>query len=568
MCIKIVSTIYRILILSAIWLVITVSCNAIRVGEAFSVLNSVRIVTDEQPLFCTDSNDHRVHESKILFIVDYTRSNKKSDPNRSIRVDGIRNIISKSQNGDFVKYGFITFSNTIFSPLTSYDMVEFTSDPLKIDRTLTTLSQTEDKGRKKYKDVLDVIQKTVEQDQHQTHSLFTDYYLFFISDGYNVSQKEEQQFNQQLQLWMHSTENVQFHSIYYGNYQNRRPSFLQTVKKGGVALVKTWFFIESNLIPFGLHSSRLLPDDPSEETDDVSFLKRISQSGRGQYTDYNKDPYVSLRLSSSHFPVQQFLVYNLNAGFCLDGYVGTDSDADGLCDKDEIEAQGFYPDNRFSFNDGYGDYFHWLNLHRNTGSLTPCSDRSDPDYDLLTNCEEQYLNSIYSQQEPLQALDIHNPDSDGDGLIDGIEALVYLADMSEAPLDPHNLQQIQIKGEKNDLEKIVRHLSPFQKEESQQAPYDTVLSSFPQEEGSCYGLEQSVLPTYPTQPVQKNDTLSNLQHEKGENVVFIYSLQTKTDIHRGVYRFAYQNLMNQEISDRSLVFSLDRSQLHTLTFQK
>ncbi len=57
--------------------------------------------------------------------------------------------------------------------------------------------------------------------------------------------------------------------------------------------------------------------------------------------------------------LKEFLVYNINAGFCFDGKVDVDSDADGICDRDEMtmnnlyaeelkqEGKSFDPTNRF-----------------------------------------------------------------------------------------------------------------------------------------------------------------------------------------------------------------------------
>ena len=153
--------------------------------------------------------------------------------------------------------------------------------------------------------------------------------------------------------------------------------------------------------------------------------------------------------------------------------------------------------------------------------LPACQDQSDADKDLLTQCEEQYLNSVYAKNGidsdfvPLKA---NHPDSDGDGIIDGIEVLIYLADEPSAPLDPHNLSKVRFPGEGTDLDKIVKHLSPFTPEKGQIA-YDTQLIPLRGENASCYAIQQNTLPLYPVLPVYSENDFSDFQHKTNENVI-------------------------------------------------
>ena len=169
--------------------------------------------------------------------------------------------------------------------------------------------------------------------------------------------------------------------------------------------------------------------------------------------------------------LKEFLVYNLNAGFCLDGRVDVDSDIDGMCDRDEVEMNRIYADeleaegksfdpaNRFSFGDGYGDFFHWLRF-RYGANLASCTDRSDEDSDLLTACEES---EIYREDEDGKYLtsDPKNFDTDKDGIIDGIETFLYFTlritggiTHYTAALDPDNLHENSPDGEGTVLEQL------------------------------------------------------------------------------------------------------------------
>ena len=488
------------------------------------------IITDDEPVFCSDPKSF--YKSKMLFVLDKTKSNKKSDPNGNVRTQGLKSFIQKHQ-AEHIHYGLIHFNSQPASLSVQYDIPVFTPSAQKINELLDQLQSQPDKGKEDYLSILSLIEKTLRYDIQISSTPLVDYHIFYISDGsYSESQAEgERMFVQGIQRLVRQMPNVQVHTVYYGNYKNRRPTLLKRTLKGGQFLLQTYFMMESGFFNFRGRSSSVGNHDL--DTDDVHLLKNISQKGGGSHTDYNQQSDILFRQKLIEpWSLERFVVYNLNAGFCLNGYVGVDSDADGLCDQDEEALPGFHANNRFSFGDGYSDYFHWLALNKQQ-ILPACKDQTDADYDLLTRCEEEYLNAtLWVQGKGFKPLKINHADSDGDSIIDGIEALVFLSSAPSAPLDPHNLFQTR-RGEESDLDKILKHISPYiLSSEQRHYAYDTTLTPISGENFSCYGIQQSVLPLYPTVSVNNDDTLSNISHKAGENVIFVYSLQKKKTLKR------------------------------------
>ena len=277
----------------------------------------------------------------------------------------------------------------------------------------------------------------------------------------------------------------------------------------------------------------------------IHRLKEMADLGGGKFVNFEDGEHWNLEgllIESDVIPwnLKEFLVYNLNAGFCLDGKIDVDSDVDGMCDRDELkmnqiyteelEAEGvsFDPSNRFSFGDGYGDFFHWLRFRYPGKTLPECMDRSDSDFDLLTACEESEI-EFQTETGTIRG-DSNAFDTDSDGVIDGIETFVYFASQNTgrttrytAALDPDNLQDSP-DGEGSVLEQIKDHRNPWFEDEDIQA-YDTRLDPIDNESRDCYEFSQSILPVYETLAVEEGNTLPGLEHVAGKNSVMIYYIQ-------------------------------------------
>ena len=531
----------KILLLSSFALFF-MSCQPIQGTLSSHFMETAYEITDS-PVFCSKDSDF--YESKVLFIVDQTRSNKKSDPQKVMRRQGIQSFIDQNKNNSHVSYGIVGFSDEVFSPITlsgnevSKDILTFTFDSKLFEKSLTETLSRKDKGRGNYTNLLHTLLNEVAEgidfDSQINKAKIVDYHIVFISDG-NLSVRKDghKSFVNGVRDMVRRFERVNVHSVYYGDYKNRGLSTAQRAKRGLKAVFQLYAFSSIGFLPVSYNSGPAVSS--VDETDDVRHLMQISETGQGSYIDQNEDSEWSLDLSQQ-WRASPFIVYNLNAGFCLDGRVGLDSDMDGLCDEDEMKMTGFEPDNRFSFNDGYGDYFHWMEFEKQRISLTPCSNRSDEDHDFLTYCEEEYINSLAGGDYPL--LSPNNPDSDGDRILDGIEVLVYWANDPLAARNPYNLDNSS-EG-LSDYERIVQHISPFAPAEEQTA-YNTSLAPVKGSQGSCYSLRQTKLPIYPTLFVDEDDTLSQIPQNSGDNTLLIYTLKQKQNSLSRVYQFMYKNV--------------------------
>ena len=532
---------------------------------SFLTQSYVNRIVDQVPVFCSE-NTH-FYGNKILFVVDRTKTNQESDPEGMERLNGIKNFIRNNRNKD-AHFGFIVFSEKITSPMTIQGIPVFRSRYIELERALQDLSTYPDEGEKQYSELFEWIQKTIENDMRTSAQKINEYNIIFLSDGYpSVDEEEQNQFTKKIRTLTHTYNNVYVHAGYYGQYKNRSPGMGENIKKFSLTALKTAFVIKTGIfLPMAFLSwNHNESAEKSSTTDDVEFVKDLSSGG--DFVDYNQgEKWKFADKMDKTWNMKFFLVYNLNAGFCFDGLVGVDSDGDGLCDRDEEPLEGFNVHSRFSFNDGYGDYFHLIAL-KDQNMLPPCVDRKDEDRDLLTSCEEKYLNKVF-QESGSGRLSLSNPDSDGDGLIDGLEAMVYLIDEIEAPVDPSNLKQTRDDNE-TDMAKIRKHISPFAPSKGQRA-YDTVLSPIRGAHSSCYGIRQNTLPVYPTVHVQKEDTLKNMHHKKDENVILIYSIQQMKGAKDAVYQFTYLKAPVQKNNDsgyqKRLKISLTDNQFDYFVF--
>jgi len=532
-----------------------ISCQPVRGADlASDFMETEYEITDSPPLFCSE-NAESFYETKVLFVVDQTKSNKESDPNKTARKQSIQDVIKQNKDNN-LSYGIISFSNQVFSPITlsendvtDGDIVSFTSDSETLEASLNATFSRQDKSRRGRRyvsvlnEVLDTIKKALDFDQRTPPNKIVDYHIIFISDGnFPVNNGEQRVFiNKMTGIVQESKQKVYVHSVYYGNYRDMETGFFKKVFQRTFRVfqgaVYMHMFLHGRFAPVPIVGPPPPEQTPSvsRETDDVRHMRGVAIQGGGYYADQNEESGLKLDLSQKWYP-DPFIVYNLNAGFCLNGTVGVDSDMDGLCDEDENNMPGFKPYNRFSFGDGYGDYFHWLAFDNQIPLLPSCSDRNDKDHDLLTDCEEAYISSIDSTFPPLS---VDNPDSDGDRILDGIEVLVYLAKDSLAARNPYNLDK-KLGENLSGYDKIVQHISPFVPVE-EQTTYDTLLVPVEGENGSCYAL-RSKLPLYPTLPVDKDDTLSQIAQKEGENTLLVYTLRKRGKSDSHVYQFMYRSI--------------------------
>ncbi len=318
-----------------------------------------------QDNFCIDDPLENESFLKIMFVVDISGSNGATDKNGSKRADNIDRFVDdlSLQDQKHYQYGIILFNNeprALIHDSGDKTKATFTKDSNEVKLATNKIRANPFRGGTQYGLALMMTKSAIENDMLKFPDERSKYIVFLISDG-RPNDGDNKSTVSSLVNTVGGSE-IYLSTAFYGN--------------GGAGAIK--------------------------------ILEDMAKVGGGNFVNFesgDKWDLDQLFVTNTVIPwsLKEFLVYNLNAGFCFDGRVDVDSDADGMCDRDERtmnnlyaeelkkEGKTFDPANRFSFGDGYGDFFHWLRF-RYPGTLFPaCQDRSDQDFDLLTKCEEHEI---------------------------------------------------------------------------------------------------------------------------------------------------------------------------------
>lgn len=495
---------------------LVVSCSDVRLAQPNDGNQSNGLSKGE---FCLNDPEDIRPVTKVLFIVDKSYSNTLvllpdggtlpgNDPGAQKRGETIDKVVRKNAGKDYYRYGLVAF---IFAQGDAYTTdpqtgkAGFTPNPDDMFKATQKLRDVADDGETPFIEGLETSLKMIKSDQQDHKDEKSRYVVIFLSDGIpTVGQSDNRIFDLVREIKTAGGDLV-FNTGFYGDYGN----YTQNAK---------------------------------------DRLKEMARIGDGKFFDFNTstdwdfDDYFDLPTKEPYF-MARFLVYNLAAGFCLDGSIDTDSDADGLCDKDEtaMKDDGFDPQNRFSFNDGYSDYFHWRTFKWGE-NLPPCADRTDEDHDLLTFCEEKYLKNESAKPEIGKTGNPKSFDTDRDGVIDGIETLVFFPDTLAFAMDDHNLPETY-DGEESADYQITQHRNPLVRD-AQAVSYDSTVTPIMGRKRECFNHTQSRLSLYPTLPVRAGNTLPGLEHGANENPVFVYFVQRmqKAPREEGILKYSVQKL--------------------------
>ena len=455
--------------------------------------------------FCISKPVTIVPIVKIMFVIDTSGSNNTTDPNGLKRVNGISGLmegLSRQEHTDY-EYGVIIFEGRARSLINNMDsQPEFTDDLARVSTVIEEIKRNPAGGGTRYLPALEETKRVIDLDIQTDLREDIRYMILFISDGQPMHESIDKILSKTSSVVEESDREVNLSTALYGSHSSSGP--------------------EELLIDMADRGNGHSVNFENDETWDLNLMLPVP----------NVIPWN----------LKQFFVYNLNAGFCMDGVVGVDSDVDGMCDRDEefmnglyadqLQAEGksFDPANRFSFGDGYGDYFHWLRFKYPGKTLPACEDRSDEDHDLLTLCEEKEIRNELDTGEVRSA----NPkifDTDKDGILDGIETYIHFYrseghfSIYTAALDSRNAETFLDGEDENFLEQIKQHRNPWYPDE-EALSYDTTLTSLlSRSEGNCYILKQTVLPVYKTLEVKEGNTLAGWEHAANENVVMTYYIQ-------------------------------------------
>ena len=461
--------------------------------------------------FCISEPQTVERYTKFLFIVDKSGSNEAgnggnlppTDLGGVKRAGNIERFVLANAGKPYIRYGMIEFNGTKAEPyITDGNRATFTADTNVVFQATNKIRTVRDEDATPYKAALVQARLAISGDMEANPDEQSFYMIFFISDGAPTDLNNDAELDTLV-------------------------NDIRSLSEGKIFL-----------------STALYGDDLPRPRD---ILSRMAVTGGGKFInlvrsanwDFND---ITVKPTAEPWQMKNLMVYNWNAGYCEDGSVNTDSDADGMCDKDEVKY-GFDPANRFTFNDGYGDYFHWREV-KYKESLPTCSDRSDVDVDGLTACEELYIRNDRPSPGIPRNGKAKNPDTDLDGVLDGIETFVYFPRSMAFAMDSLNLMRNNFDGEEPAGQQIYEHRNPLVRDAGELA-YDVTLTPIPHESLDCYSYSQKTLPLYPTLEVQTSKTLPWLGHSAGGNRVMLYYIQTPQSDPNGpgVYKYSVQSLL-------------------------
>ena len=490
--------------------------------------SDVRLVKKEEPKVNVKSKGHFCIEDpkevkrfmKFLFVIDKSGSNSGTDPGGKKRADNVDAFVQENEDKDFYRYGMIIFEGYRGAEAYIHEgdekMPTFTDDPNEVYEATERIRDEGEGGSTPYKAALQAARLAIKSDMDRYPEEESNYMVFFLSDGVPTDTNGDGELKDLVKDIVDLGSNVHVSTAFYGDSGN---SAVERLRKMG----EDW--------------------------------------GEGKFINFEKSEkwdFNELIVKPTYEPWQMknFLVYNLNAGYCEDGRVDTDSDGDGMCDRDELRYDGsvskgktfhFDPANRFSNGGAFGDYFHWRELRY--GETIPgkeeCDDRSDEDHDYLTACEELYIENDRPSDNVPRHGDKLNPDTDRDGLLDGLETFVYFTRSLAYAMDSFNLLRTNLDGEEQADLQIAEHRSPLIKDAGAVA-YDTKLDKTNEVNKDCYNFTQGILPLYPTLEVKEKNTLPGLGHKAGENAVLVYYIQTPQNDPQGdgILMYSVQRLLN------------------------
>ncbi len=498
-----------------------VNCSDVRLTKVGPKENSNAISKGQ---FCVSDPEEVRPVTKVLFIVDKSYSNQLvilpdggtlpgTDPGGRKRGGAIDDLVQKNMGKDYFRYGLVVFfydygESYIKDPVSGRD--GFTPNPADVFAATSKLRQVPDDSETPFIESLQRGLQVIKNDRDFHQDERSSYVVIFLSDGIPTVGQSDRTIYDLVNQIKQAGGDLVFNTAFYGDY-----------------------------------------GDYTQEAKDR--LEEMARIGGGKFVDFNTSTqweFEEFFDQPTYEPwfLSKFMVYNLSAGFCLDGEVDTDSDADGMCDRDELELKGlgFDPQNRFSFGDGYGDYFHWRRF-KYRESLPPCVDRSDEDHDYLTACEEKYIKNERAKEDIGKVGHPKQFDTDRDGILDGLETFVFFSRTLAFAMDDTNLLE-SFDGEESAEHQISQHRNPLVVD-SGALSYDSTITPILGPGADCYQHNQARLPLYPTLEVKVGDTLPGLEHRAQENAVLVYYIQKRQKAPRedGVLRYSVQFIKNDPI---------------------
>lgn len=471
--------------------------------------------------FCTLDPDEKITYTNYLFIIDYSGSNSTTD-RRKTRVEKALAFYNEKSQMPYVRWGAIGFDDSPYGMIYETNQNEpiFTDDPTILQAGIQRMQSKGHSGSTNYSATIDMAIAAIEKDMLQ-NKRDDNYVVFFLTDGEpNRGDTSTEGLVRRVQnLVSLKSGKVYFSSAYYGNQGD--PSKLRAMAEAGNG--KFLEFNNTDTLDF----DELLPPGPEQE---AWILKNDA-----------------------------FFVYNLNSALCeRTGWTyAADSDADGVCDLDEI-YYGLDPLKRSTpqkntdgvlVDTGYSDLFLLAQIQGKI-TLPLCNDpakRLDLDNDLLNECEEaavqnltpfgtEYKEVKWTRSNPL------DPDTDNDGIIDGLEVRAFRNHFGWA-LDNRVDKDWDGEGV-SAFRQVQQHRNPLEPDRGEKA-YDVTITPIGIENGrSCFDYSQTSLPLYDVMDVNNADVHERARRGSKENVILVYYVQTKfkDPNGKGIYMYSFQRL--------------------------
>lgn len=476
--------------------------------------------------------------TKILFVVDKSGSNvtgsggvAATDPGAVFRTGVIRSFYDKHKANELVEWGLVVFQGSTSASYINDGGKSFTRDEPTFTAAVDQIATATDAGGTPYVAALTQAQTILSADKTANPGANISYIVVFLSDGV-PNDTDANVFTAIDNLLVQGK--VTLSTVYYG------------------------------------------PANPGAS----ARMQRMADAGGGKFLDTNvsgRIPIDDLIAFATAEPwiIKSFVVSNMNASPCDDGTVGSDSDADGLCDKDELRYNTEYksdpskwqrmggklfdPYNRNSFSTALSDVFYHRYILFSEAVPRDCIETTDDDGDLANGCEEKYFYSntpVGPTQKWTDAMgndgDPKNFDSDGDGYLDWFEFI--MSRNKSGAMDANNITQLFLGVRLDTIYQQHRNV----KNPASSSPYDgQLLYSHVNSTGqNCYSFKQTVLPLYRTGAVTlpQVGNNSNLVHGTNENVVMVYFIQTPENDPNGPGELRYSF---QKVSEASASVNLN-----------
>ncbi len=507
-----------------------------KIGFAILVISSlvscgdVNLKAPDEPViqakskgeFCTFNPEEKSGKLIYMFIIDVSGSNKSSGTDSNgMRIQRAMQFLSDNRNDSSVGWSLLGFDGSTHNYVGDPEYGDVTFDPNRMQSALDAMIGNHARGGTKFKTALEGAESVIETHIALPERNSDKFMVFFLSDGQpsDISSPSGVHGPVQSLLETHPGK-VKLSSAFYGGFGSGARRIVEEMAKVGGGEFKNWNDV--NDVDF---NDLLQPDEKLEA-----------------------------------WKINNFLVYNLNSAICSDNYYGLDSDADGLCDQDEIQftkdfqdklaelgADSFDPARRNSVIPGIADYFVWMHFKNRLGRIEECpiEMRVDADHDFLNECEENLIENFFPNGTTWTTANPKDPDTDNDGVLDSIEQWIF-RDRMTSPLNNLNIFGAFYDQENvNAEQQILEHRNPLYPDED--APkYDTRVRKTDELVSGqiCYSFEQTQLEVFET--LEVNDIENpHFSHKAGENIILIYFLQSKTNNNhegKGIYMRSLQTL--------------------------